>query len=545
MRLDDLDYRLGLECLNGLREGDVVATTKPIDDGPSMVHAAGDHLNAERFLDEHGADVRYSPELARWFVWNGSWWDEDRLELTQELARATIDGLRSWVSDAPTGEMWKQRSRHYEQSTRSGRRDGLLAIARTDRKVAVAVDELDRHAHLLACRNGTVNLRSGELELADRSLLLTRGLTVDYRQEARSDAWDAFLSRTFAGNRDTIGYVRRLMGYAVTGEVAEHVLPIFYGTGANAKSTIITAFTTLLGQHASVAPEGLLTETKHEQHPERLAALRGRRLVVSSELERRATLAEGLIKSITGGDRISARFLYGQRFDFLPTHTIVLVTNHMPRVRGTDEAIWRRLRMVPFTTTIPPADRIPDYGQRLATEHGEAILAWLVAGAVDWYAGGLVEAEQVRRATLEYRKREDVFSRFLEERTTAIDGRTRIKHLRESWKAWARNAGAGVGRDQDFTEWLQVRGHAVETYQGAKFVCGVGIIAGDDDPVRPREASPETSPSAHARGKSPARPHEVSPNPDQSLFGDDRDFWSRPEADRWLATFGDADEASP
>ncbi len=158
--------------------------------------------------------------------------------------------------------------------------------------------------------------------------------------------------------------------------------------------------------------------------------LRGRRLVVSLELGRRAVLAEGLIKAITGGDRISARYLFGQRFDFEPTHTFVIVTNHLPRVHGTDEAIWRRLRVVPFTVTIPPADRIPDFGKLLAELHGQAILAWLVDGAVDYYRNGLREAEQVRQATFDYRQSEDVFAQFLAECTVEIIGRTAVKALR-------------------------------------------------------------------------------------------------------------------
>jgi putative DNA primase/helicase len=480
----------------------VVASAQEID-------AAGDFLNADRFLSEHRNRVKWSPEMGQWFVWNGAWWEQDRLELAQELAKATVDGLRSWVGEAKDRDQFKQRSRHYEASTRSGRRDGLLAIARTDRSIVVAVKQLDQAPHLLACRNGTVNLRTGELLPADPALLITRGVDLDYDPDAFSELWQQFLETVLDGNAETIAYLQTLMGYCITGEVGEHLLPDFYGLGANGKSTFITAITGVLPQHAAIAPEGLLIEQKYEQHPERLAMLRGRRLVVSLELERRSTLAEGLVKSITGGDRISARYLYGQRFDFEPTHTVVLVTNHLPRVRGTDEAIWRRLRVVPFVVTIPPEDRIPDFGKILSELHGQAILAWLVEGAVDYYKHGLTEAEQVRQATFDYRQREDVFAQFLAECTTQIAGRTKVKLLRLAWIEWAKVNGAAVGRDQDFRDYLEAHGVEIESYQGQRYARGVGISAGSGVLVDPRGTSSSNSQLTHTRGSYWIWVHEV------------------------------------
>ena len=502
------------------REALVVAKSGPVHE----IEEAGDFLNASRFLEEHGDRVRYSPELGRWFIWNNAWWQEDRLELVQELAKETIGGLRSWVGEASADE-FKRRAKHYAESTRSGRRDGLLAIARTDRSIAVAVEQLDRPPHLLACRNGTINLRTGDLLPADPGHLITRGVDLDYDPAARPALWEQFLDTVFAHNAETITYVQTLMGYAITGEVGEHLLPDFYGAGANGKSTFITAITGVLREHAAIAPEGLLVEQKHEQHPERLAMLRGRRLVVSLELERRAVLAEGLVKSITGGDRISARHLYGQRFDFEPTHTVVLVTNHLPRVRGTDEAIWRRLRVVPFTVTIPPPDRIPDFGKLLAELHGQAILTWLVNGAVEYYKHGLNEAEQVRQATFDYRQSEDVFAHFLDECTVAIIGRTKVKALRMRWIDWAKAAGTAVGRDQDFRDYLEAHGVEIEDYQGQRYARGIGVSAGSSvlvDPSGPTDVNhPQYACTKKDTGYGSTRVHEIDEGAGQGLLTDD------------------------
>ena len=506
-------------------------TVKPRLD--EVVEIAGDHLNAGRFLAEHGHVIRYSPELGRYLVWNRSWWQEDRLEGTLALANVTIDGLRAWVGEARDNDDFKRRSKHYNDSTRSGRREGMLAIARPS--LTVSVDQLDRHPHLLACLNGTVDLRTGELLVSDPAQFLTRGIDMDYDPEATADEWDKFLRTIFADDSSLIAYVQRLLGYAITGEVGEHLLPIFYGTGANGKSQLLIAIRRILCEHAAAAPEGLLTESKHEQHPERLAMLRGRRLIVSSELEHRAMLAEGLVKSLTGGEPISARYMYGQRFEFEPCHTIVLVTNHMPKVRGTDEAIWRRLRMVPFSVTIPPDERVIDYGQILAERYGPAILSWLVKGAVNWYQEGLGESEQVKKATSSYRQREDTFAQFLEEQTTEIRGRTKVKVLQSLWKSWANEAGVAVGRTQDFTEWLESHGAEIETYQGAKFARNIGISAGSDVLVRSREVISgnclPTRGTEEVYGREVTRPHEIDETAGQDYSDDYLETFPEYEAD--------------
>jgi putative DNA primase/helicase len=453
------------------------------------IDVAGDHLNAERFLSTHGEHVRYSPELRRWFVWSGAWWHEDRTETVQEFATKTIDSLRSWVLEDPSPEEYQRRFRHYQASARSVRRDGLLTIARTDPGIVVEVEQLDTHPHLLAFRNGTVDLCTGALLPADPAHLITRGVDGDYDPTATSRDWEDFLSKIFGGESDLIAYVQRLLGYAITGEIGEHLLATFYGTGANGKTQLLTAVQALMGEHAAVAPAGLLTEQKYDQHPERLAALRGRRLVVSSELEHRAVLAEGLVKSITGGDPISARHLYGDRFEFSPSHTVVLVTNHLPQVRGTDEAIWRRIKVVPFEVTIPPSERIKDLGKRLARQDGQAIMAWLVQGAVRWYSEGVGDCEAVQRASSDYRQSEDTFSQFLTDCTVKIPGKTKLKELRQSWTNWAKEADIPVGRTQDFSNWLRAHDIKFKEYQHVQYAIGVGISAASDDPVRSGEFS--------------------------------------------------------
>jgi putative DNA primase/helicase len=367
---------------------------------------------------------------------------------------------------------FKRRASHYAQSARGGRVEGLLLMACTRPHIAVAVSQLDQHPLLLACRNGEVDLRTGELHHADPDHLITKGVAIDYIPGARSDLWEAFLATTFDSDVDLICYVQRLIGYACTGIVAEHIAPVPYGTGANGKSTLIGVVQDMLGALALTAPEGLFTlAANHHPHPERMAALRGRRLVVCYELENKATLAEGLVKTLTGGDRLSAREMYGRRFDFAPTHKVILITNHKPRVTGTDEAIWRRLKLVPFENTVAASDQDPDLRKKLVGDHGQAVLAWLVEGAVAWALSGLGEAKKVTDATAIYRAEQDIFSAFLGECTEAEPkARTPVGDLWTAWQQWSEKAGERPGRKQDFSVALEAHGVVLEAYQGARFV---------------------------------------------------------------------------
>jgi len=446
------------------------------------VELQGDHLNAQRFLDAHGAQVRWAPELARYFVWNDAWWEEDRTERVQDLALEVVDELRDWVAEA-SGDEFRRRAAHYSASSRAGRVEAMLQVARP--RMVVGVEELDHHPYLLACRNGEVDLRTGEMHASDRAHLLTRGIGAAYEPEAQSDLWERFLDTTFGGDADLIAYVQRSIGYAATGAVREHVALVYHGTGANGKSTLLGAVQDLLGELALTAPEGLFTQSQHEPHPERIAALRGRRLVTCFELENRATLAEGLVKTLTGGDRLSAREMYGRRFDFAPTHKVVIVTNHKPRVRGTDESIWRRLRLVPFEHTVRPEDQDGALRQRLVTEHGSALLSWIVQGAVAWFADGLGETRKVTAATAAYRAEQDTFSAFLEECTEESPrARTPVGELWQLWRTWCDATGERPGRQQSFTSALDDHGVDLEVYHHQRYARNLISKGGSGDLVR-------------------------------------------------------------
>ena len=193
--------------------GVVSAEPTPLRGLAGIPDVAGDHLNAKRFLDTYGGKVRRSPELGRWYVFNGAWWDEDRLDRVPDMAADCIDQLREWVAQADSADEFKRRTHHYTASAKAGRRDALLSIAGTDPDVVVAVEQLDAHPMLLACRNGTVDLTTGDLRPAQPDDLLTRGVDVDYEPDADTSEWEKFIETTFAGESDLISFVQRLLGY--------------------------------------------------------------------------------------------------------------------------------------------------------------------------------------------------------------------------------------------------------------------------------------------------------------------------------------------
>ena len=298
--------------------------------------------------------------------------------------------------------------------------------------------ELDADSWLLNVKNGTIDLRTGELRPHRREDLITSLATVKYDPAAACPLWTSILDRIFdrnaelitdpklkgaeaTKNAELIGFWRRLCGLSLTGVVTEQVLPILWGAGANGKSTILKVLLEMLGpDYSLVAPPGLLIVRNGEHHPTERAALFGKRLVVDLESAEGARLNENLVKQLTGSDKISARLMREDFWEFEPTHKLMMCTNHRPEIRETKNAIWRRLKLIPFEVVIADADQIRDLTQRLQAEHA-GILAWCVQGCLEWQHDGLGVPDKVALATQEYRADEDLIAGFLAEECTIND----------------------------------------------------------------------------------------------------------------------------
>jgi putative DNA primase/helicase len=441
----------------------------------------GDTSNAERLVMLYGGDIRLVREWNQWLVWDAKRWvpDPNNILITK-FAKRVKPYLQALLPQVTGGQ--KEEMAFARGATRSGSRsaiDDMVKLARSNPKVLVEHADLDADPYLLNAGNGIVDLRTGELLAHDPAKLCTLQCAVDYDPDAISVEFEGFLDQIFGHDAELISYVQRLLGYCCTGIIADHILPVLHGVGANGKSTLIGIVQDTLGDYAVTAPEGLLVAQSHIPHEERIAVLRGRRLVVSNELEEKTTLAEQLVQKLTGGDTLTAREVYGKRFHFKPTQKVVLITNHVPRVTGTKHSIWRRIRLVPFNVVIEEQAQKKDLRDRLVADNGPAILAWLVRGAMSWHELGIGESTAVKDATDEYREAEDLFGAFMAECTMQIElrNRTKVGDLYDRWKTWCGDRGEKPGRMQDFSAALKDSGIKVVPEHGQNYAHGLGIRA--------------------------------------------------------------------
>jgi putative DNA primase/helicase len=254
------------------------------------------------------------------------------------------------------------------KSESAARINAMIDLARSEPGIPILPDQLDREPWLLNVQNGSIELRTGKLREHRRDDYITKLAPVEYDEAATCPTWDGFLDRIMDHNRDVMGYLQRAVGYSLTGDVSEQVIWFLYGCGANGKSTFLGAILALLGDYAMQAVSDLLMAKNHEAHPTERADLFGKRFVCTIETEEGKRLAEALMKQMTGGDRMRARRMREDFWEFPPTHKIFLAANHKPTVRGTDHAVWRRIKLVPFTVRITDAEKDRQLPEKLKKE---------------------------------------------------------------------------------------------------------------------------------------------------------------------------------
>ena len=370
--------------------------------------------NAERLIARHGQDLRYCAVWQQWLAWDEKRWRPDAEGEANLRAQETARNFYQLAAKAIDEGERARWARHAIKSESADRIAAMLKIARWDRSIQVTPEELDRDPWLLNCVNGMVDLRSGQLLPHDRDRLITKLCPTSYEPGAECPTWLAFLDKIHAGNADIIGFCQRLWGYCLTANVSEQVLPVFWGTGSNGKSTEVNTMLELLGGDYAIKAAPEIVMMKADAHPCERADLFGKRVVSCIESTEGRRLNETLVKELTGGDPIRARRMRENFWQFMPTHKLVLATNHKPVIRGQDYAIWRRVKLIPFTVTITDAEQDKSLPDKLRDEL-PGILAWAVRGCLDWQrAGNLGEPDEIRMATAKYRQEQDVVGEFIE-----------------------------------------------------------------------------------------------------------------------------------
>lgn len=335
----------------------------------------------------------------------------------------------------------------------------MVSLAQSESGIPIPPSQMDTSHYLLSCQNGTIELKTGVLKQHDPQDFITKRLFVEYNPQAACPKWIEFLETIFNWNYDLIQFVQRAVGYPLTGDVSEQCFFLLYGTGANGKSVFLKTMTNLLCDYAQTADfETFLAKKNDGGVRNDIARMQGRRFISAIEAESGKRLSENLIKSLTGGDAISARFLFAEFFDFSPIFKLWLAANHKPKINGTDHAIWRRIRLIPFAVTIPEDKQDRHLEEKLKAEL-PGILTWAVQGCLAWQRTGLQTPTEVRNATIGYREEMDSIGAFISDCCALLpDAKVQAGKLYEAYKKWAEENGEFILKQRDFGMRLSERG---------------------------------------------------------------------------------------
>ncbi len=447
-----------------------------------------DYGNARRFAKQHGDQVRYTQERG-WLIWDGKRWAEDKTGAVMRLAKQTVKGLFREAEKAEdqakaairavetaqeqgddqamkaarerreAAQKWANKLVAFAlQSQMRARLDAMLYLGQSEIPIAARVDDFDCDPWLLNVQNGILDLRTGRLSAHDPKALMSKIAGAYYYPDAKCPTWLKFLERIFDNNEEMISFIRRAAGYSLTGNIGEQCLFFLHGTGANGKSTFTGAIQDVLGDYGMKTRAETLMVRKQDAIPEEIAQLAGVRFMLAAELGGGQRLNESLIKDLTGGDRLRARLLHRNSFEFSPQAKPWLYGNHRPIIKGTDDGIWRRPHLIPFTVTIPEHERDKKLPEKLRAELA-GILAWAVAGCLEWQRDGLKPPKEVIAATAEYRAEQDIIAAFMGDcciMNSLTD--TPAGDMYKAYKEWAKDSGLDPISQIAFSRQMTERG---------------------------------------------------------------------------------------
>jgi putative DNA primase/helicase len=421
---------------------DVVDNTAP---NLSEMYVAGE------FASRHTDTLRYVAPWKKWLIWNGKFWEDDDKRQAHDMA------------DQLCREMARAAGKRALTVASAGFRTSVLSLASDDQQLAATVSSWDRDPWLLNTPNGVVNLRTGVMRKAkpdDYMRMITSiGPKITRNDGDNCPRWLAFLNQIFSDDPGLVSYVQKICGYSLTGSIQEHQMWFGYGSGNNGKGVFIEVLATLMGDYHTNTPIETFTVQQFENHPTELARLQGKRLVTSSETEEGRRWAEARIKEITGGGKITARFMRQDFFDFLPQFKIFLTGNHMPVLRNVGLAMARRFNRVPFTVTIPPSQVNKSLARELIDEEGPGILLWMIQGCVEWQRSGIDQPSAVKEATASYFSSQDLLGEWMNDCCEKdSNGWVGTTELFNSWKMWTEARQEFTGSVRGFSMKLEDRG---------------------------------------------------------------------------------------
>ncbi len=438
--------------------------------------------NAERLIRKYGDRFQYVPEFKKWLLWDGCRWVTDTPSGVKPLAFKTV---RDMIEDARdlSDERRTALIRHSLKSESRGAIEAMISLAEAIPGVPIQQSKLDLDHDLLNMINGTIDLKTGILRSHNKSDYITRRAAVEYDPHAKCPTWEGFLNRVMDGDQELIHYIQKAVGYSLTGHTREQCLFIPYGEGSNGKSVFLKTIEYLMADYSTHCPaEALMVKGREGGVNNDIARLRGARFVAAVETDEGKRLSESLIKEMTGGDTITARFLFTEFFEFIPAFKVWLACNHKPVIRGTDHAIWRRIRLIPFLVTIPEAEQDKELADKLKAE-ASGIMAWAVRGCMKWRAEGLKSPDKVMMATAEYRSEMDTIGAWIDEccKIGQLHYETGASVLYENYKQWAASNGEWVMSQKKLSLKLTERGYQKNSKSSGAFYIGIRIKTKADE----------------------------------------------------------------
>lgn len=431
--------------------------------------------NAERLSDQHASQLRFVREWDWMHYFKGRW--QRNPAAAVRCAKLTVRRIYGEAEQIEDDRKRKEIGAWAMRSESQSKIAAMLKLAESESAIMAEPGDFDSDPLLLNCKNGVVDLRTGKLRPHNASDLLSRMAPVDYDPKAVCPQWLRFLDVIFEGNKDVIAFVQRSFGYSLTGDTGEQVMFFCYGSGRNGKSTLLELMRYLIGDYSQQADASTFLVKQSDGVRNDIARMAGVRFVSSIEVGEGRRLNETLVKQVTGQDTISARFLHHEYFEFVPQFKLWMAANHKPIIRGTDEAIWRRIRLIPFDVTIARKDIDRKLKNKLQDE-APGILAWAIEGCRQWQSMGLKEPSAVIAATNEYRAEMDVLAAFIEACCVVNDeARATAGELYRTYKQWAETNGETVESQRAFGMRMNERSFERNRSNGTFIYKGLGLLS--------------------------------------------------------------------